>query len=98
MMAPIARLPQGVSQSLVATTAARTKTASCISTQSVELFGTIGLPETIDGVQGCRLVARTLKELRAGDPVEHCYGPQQGEMVTAERRRLLQAQYHFHCK
>ena len=43
-------------------------------------------------------MARTLKKLRAGDPVEHCYGPQQGNMVTAERRQELQRLYHFHCR
>ena len=48
--------------------------------------------------QGCRLVARTLKPLRAGEPAEHCYGPQQGQMVTSQRRHLLQAQYNFHCR
>ena len=43
-------------------------------------------------------MARTLKMLRAGDPVEHCYGPQQGNMVVTERRPKLQALYNFHCR
>ena len=43
-------------------------------------------------------MARTLKPLRPGDAVEHCYGPQQGETITAQRRRSLQNQYHFHCR
>jgi len=43
-------------------------------------------------------VARTLKTLLAGDPVEHCYGPQQGNMVTAERRQKLEALYNFYFR
>ena len=56
------------------------------------------LRPTLAAAQGTQLVARTVKTLRAGDPVERCYGPQQGNTVTAERRRKLQAKYNFHCR
>ena len=89
---------QGFGQSIVATTASCVRTTNLPQHAVRSFMVPFASPQTVAMVQGCRLIARTLKKLRAGDPVEHCYGPQQGEMVTAERRRLLQAQYHFYCK
>ena len=40
---------------------------------------------------------RTLEPVPAGAPLLHCYGPQVGEMTTAQRRGMLARQYRFHC-
>ena len=48
-------------------------------------------------LQGGTLAVRTLEAVPAGEPLLHCYGPQVGEMTTAQRRAMLQQQYHFAC-
>lgn len=49
-------------------------------------------------VQGGTLVVRTLEALAPGEPLLHCYGPQAGEMTSAQRQALVAQQYFFTCR
>ena len=48
--------------------------------------------------EGKTQIVRTPGPLPAATPLLHCYGPQAGEMTTAQRRSMLQDQYCFLCK
>ncbi|PSC76706.1 exostosin-like glycosyltransferase isoform B [Micractinium conductrix] len=54
-------------------------------------------PNVAARFEGGTLAVRTLEAVPAGEPLLHCYGPQVGEMTTAQRRAMLQQQYHFAC-
>ncbi|XP_029030151.1 SET and MYND domain-containing protein 4 [Betta splendens] len=47
---------------------------------------------------GVTVTVRAAKAIGAGEEILHCYGPHSSRMVTQERRRLLQEQYHFLCQ
>ena len=46
---------------------------------------------------GSILTARAIVPIKAGSPILHCYGPQNGALVTPLRRQQLREQYHFVC-
>ncbi|DBA96455.1 TPA: hypothetical protein ACH3X1_015345 [Trebouxia sp. C0004] len=46
---------------------------------------------------GCKLTARAIESVQAGEPLLHCYGAQKGALITPLRRQQLQEQYHFVC-
>lgn len=56
------------------------------------------LPNVALRFEGAAAVVRAAVPLAPGEPLLHCYGPQAGEMTTAQRREALQAQYHFRCE
>jgi SET domain/Tetratricopeptide repeat len=56
------------------------------------------IPNVSVRFEGNTAIIRTLSTLEAGTPLNHCYGPQAGEMTTAQRRMMLKDQYHFICE
>jgi len=47
--------------------------------------------------QGTRVIAVTVRNVKAGENVGENYGPLFQETERKERRRLLEKQYWFHC-
>jgi hypothetical protein len=56
------------------------------------------IPNVSVRFEGNTVIIRTLSSLPPGTPLYHCYGPQVGEMTTAQRRMMLKDQYHFFCE
>jgi len=46
---------------------------------------------------GCKLTARAIETVQAGEPLLHCYGAQKGALITPLRQQQLQEQYRFVC-
>jgi len=46
---------------------------------------------------GCKLIARAIESVQAGEPLLHCYGAQKGALITPLRQQQLTEQYHFVC-
>jgi hypothetical protein len=56
------------------------------------------IPNVSVRFEGNTAIIRALSTLTAGTALLHCYGPQAGEMTTAQRRMMLKDQYHFFCE
>ncbi|KAG7672585.1 hypothetical protein Ndes2526B_g08893 [Nannochloris sp. 'desiccata'] len=56
------------------------------------------IPNVSVRFQGNTAIIRALSTLSAGASLFHSYGPQAGEMTTAQRRMMLKDQYHFFCE
>jgi len=56
------------------------------------------IPNVSVRFEGNTAIIRALSTLSAGTALLHCYGPQAGEMTTAQRRMMLKDQYYFLCE
>lgn len=64
----------------------------------LSLFNHSCRPNVAFTFEGTDVIVRATTDIALGAPLWHCYGPQQGQYVTAQRQLLLTNQYHFQCR